>query len=80
MFGLRHGFKVGTCTRYLDGYIGDDESKRDFLKDSMYLWEQNICMISETAGKYTKESYAAVVLAIQSEWIFIHTRLRERRK
>ena len=28
-------------------------------------------MISETAGKYPQESYAAVVRDIQSEWIFL---------
>ena len=28
-------------------------------------------MIRETAGKYPQESYAVVVYAIQSEWIFL---------
>ena len=33
--------------------------------------EKNINTIIKTAGKYTQESYAAVVRAIQSEWIFL---------
>ena len=35
------------------------------------MWENNIKIISETAGNYPKESYAAVVRAIQSEQIFL---------
>ena len=34
-FGARHGFKVCTGARYLGGYIGDDESKRDWLRERM---------------------------------------------
>ena len=32
-FGARHGFKVCTGARYLRGYIGYGDSKRDFLKE-----------------------------------------------
>ena len=35
------------------------------------MWEKNINTISETAGKYPQESYATMVRAIQSEWIFL---------
>ena len=34
-------------------------------------WEKNINTISKNEGKYTHESYATVVHAIQSEWIFL---------
>ena len=37
----------------------------------MLTWENNIKTISKTAWKYPQESYATVVRAIQSEWIFI---------
>ena len=32
---------------------------------------ENIHAITETAGKYPQDSYAAVVCAIQLEWIFL---------
>ena len=32
VFGARHGFKVCTGTHYLGGYIGDDKSKRNWLR------------------------------------------------
>ena len=32
-FGPRHGFKVCTGARYLGGYIGDNESKSDWLRE-----------------------------------------------
>ena len=71
VFGARHGFKVCTGARYLGGYIRDDKSKRDWLRERTLMWEENISMISKTTGKYPQESYAAVVRKIQSEWIFI---------
>ena len=62
-----HKFRVCTGARYLGGYIGDDESKTDWLRESTLTWERNINTISKTVGKYPQESYAEVVRAIQSE-------------
>ena len=33
LFGAHHRFKVCTGARYLGGYIGYDESKRDWLRE-----------------------------------------------
>ena len=52
-------------------FIGDDESKLDWLKNCTETLERNIHTISKSTGKYTQESYAAVVIAIQLEWCFI---------
>ena len=65
IFGLRQGFKVCTVTYYIGGYTGDNDSKREWSKERTETWEQNVFMISKTAGKYPKESYAMVVRAIQ---------------
>ena len=70
-FGLRHGFKVFTGAHYLGSFIGDDESKLDWLKYRTSKWERNIRSITKTAEKYPHESYATVVCAIQLEWIFL---------
>ena len=37
----------------------------------MNTWERNINTVSKTTEKYLQESYAAVLLVIQSEWIFL---------
>ena len=58
-------------THYLGCYIGDHDSKINWLREHTLMWEKNINMISETAGKYPQESYSAVVCVIQSEWIFL---------
>ena len=71
MFGLRHGYNFFTGVCYIGGFIGYDESKRDWLLDRTLKWEKNICKISEIAEKYPQESYAAVVCEIQPEWIFL---------
>ena len=56
---------------YFGGYIRDDESKYEWLKERVDTWDQKICTIRKTAGKYPEESYATVVRAIQLEWIFL---------
>ena len=65
-FGKRHGFKVCMGARYLGGYIGDDESKSDWMRERTLTLEKNIITIRETAGKYPQESYVVVARAIQS--------------
>ena len=50
---------------YLGGYIGDDKSKLNWLRERMLAWEKNINTISKKSGKYPQESYAAVVHVIQ---------------
>ena len=70
-FGVCHGFKVCTGTRYLDGFIEDNESKRDWLKYRKSKWETNICAINETTGKYPQNIYSAVVGVIQPGWIIL---------
>ena len=68
---MRHGFKVFTGAHSLGSYIRDDKSKLDWLKDCMKSWGRNIRVVTITAGKYSKETYAAGVCAIQSGWIFL---------
>ena len=70
MFGARHVLRVCTGARYIGSYIGDDDYKHDWLKERTLTWEKNINKISEIMGEYTQESYATVVRAIQSEWMF----------
>ena len=70
-FGLHQGCTVFAGARYLGGFIGDDKSKRYWLKYLMLKWERKMCMNTEMVGKYPKESYAAVVCEIQPEWIFL---------
>ena len=52
-FGLCHGFKVCMGAHYLRGFIRDNNSKHDWLKDRMDTWERNIQNISKIWGKYT---------------------------
>ena len=63
---LSHDFKVCTGARYLGVFIRDDDSKCDWIKVRMQLWEHKILKISKTAGKYPQESYAVVLCVIQS--------------
>ena len=84
-FGFPRGFKVCMGARYLGSFIGDDESKRDCLKNRIKTWDQNIHTICKNLGKYTQGSSATV----QSNWsgylynaskIIQYIRLRECRR
>ena len=66
-FGLRRRFKFCTDACYLGVFIRYDEYKHDYLHNFTSNWEKSISMIREMTGKYTQESYAVVVRAIQSE-------------
>ena len=66
-FGLSCGFNMCTGMCYLGGFIGGDESKRDWLKLCMPTWEWKSFKIHETAGKSPQEIYAVVVRVIQLE-------------
>ena len=65
-FGARHAFKVCIGARYLGGYIWDNKSKSDWLRERTLTWENNIHTIRKTVGKYSQKSYSAVVYAIES--------------
>ena len=84
-FGARHGFKMGKGARYIGGYIGDDESKSDWLRGCTLTWEKYISTISKnevnTPNRVTPQWY---VQSNQSEYLYNtspRTRgKRERRK
>ena len=52
MFGTRHVFKVCMCVHYLGGYIGDDKSNSNWMREYTLTWENNIGTIRKTADKY----------------------------
>ena len=66
-----HRFKVCTGELFLSGFIGDNNSKRDWMKERTQTWERKIHTISKSVGKHHQESYDVVVRVIQLEWIFI---------
>ena len=76
-FCLRHGFKVFTGTFYLGSFIGDEESKCEWLKYWTLAWEKFFRAIVKTESKCSQESYAVVVHAIQPEWIFLQRVMKD---
>ena len=60
-------FKVCIGARYLVGFIGDGESKCDWLKYHTLTWEKKIIAITKMLGKYSHDSYTAVFRTIQSK-------------
>ena len=56
---------------YPGGYIGDEKSKGNWLKNWADKWESEIRVLSKTADKCLQESYTAAACVVQSEWIFL---------
>ena len=71
LFGTRHRFKVCTGARYLSVYIGENNYKHDWIRERMAKWYNTINTFRTTTGKYSQESYDAVVRTVQSEWTFL---------
>ena len=44
-FRQRHGFKVCMSACYIGGYIGDEKTKGDWLKEHTEKWEGDICAL-----------------------------------
>ena len=63
-FGARHRFKVCMGACYLGGYIGENESKSDWLIERTLTWEKNISTIRKIMGGFPQDSYVVVVLLI----------------
>ena len=64
-FVLCCGFNLCNGVHYLGRFIRGNGPKWYWLKLRTKTWEQNITNISKTVVKYTQESYAAVVRALQ---------------
>ena len=41
-FGVCHGYKVCPGAYYLNSFIGDNESRHNYLKERTHTWERNI--------------------------------------
>ena len=54
IFGANHGFTVCMGARYLWGYIRDDKSKHDWLRNWREKWKRKTHAVTKTAGKYPK--------------------------
>ena len=70
-FRQSHGFRVCRGARYIGGYIGDDKTKGDRLKEHKEKWERYICALRKISNKCPQESYAAVAHVVQLKWIFL---------
>ena len=67
-----------TTAIYLEGYIGDDIYKGDWIKKHAANWKRDLCAIRKTADKYPQDIYAVVDRAVQSEWIFLQRVTKEK--
>ena len=65
------GIRVVTGSRFLGGYIGNEEGKRSFLDEKVKVWTNSLLKLSEAAISQPQAAFAAVTKSLQCEWGFI---------
>lgn len=57
--------------RYLGSFIGNDDSKENFIKSSVMKWQKDINALSEIAKTEPQLAYSAYVYGVQRRWNFL---------
>lgn len=65
------GFKIRTGGRYLGGYIGEEDGKREWVKEKAEEWKKGVQMLSRAAKNFPQEAYAGLAHSLQHEWTFL---------
>ena len=64
-------FKVKTGDRYLGGFVGEDFTREEWLKDKISNWEYGIDQLAMVAANYPQSAYAGLQKSLQNEWQFL---------
>jgi hypothetical protein len=58
-------------SRYVGGFIGTDEAKREWLEPQIQQWVAGIETLSRVAKRYPQTAYAGLVKSLQTEWTYL---------
>ena len=62
------GFTIVTGARYLGGHVGTVESKNEYVKERVKLWEEGIISLSRIAKSSPQCAFVGLQKSLQSEW------------
>ena len=65
------GVKIVSGSRFLGGYVGDDEGCEDFVKLKVNEWVASIGRLVEVSRSQPQAAFAVLVKSIQHEWAFL---------
>jgi hypothetical protein len=69
-------FNVQTGSRYLGGFIGEDENRDEWLASKITRWVDIINQLSMVTGPYPQSAYAGMQMYVQAEWTFVQRVVR----
>jgi hypothetical protein len=63
--------KVQTGSKYLGGFVREDEDRDEWLESKVAMWVDSIKQMSTVAGPYPQSAYAGIQKYVQAEWTFV---------
>jgi hypothetical protein len=60
-------FKVQSRSRYLGGFVGEDEDRDEWLDSKIVTWVNSIKQLSTVTGPYPRSAYAGMHKSVQAE-------------
>ena len=63
-------FQYSDGDRYLGGFIGTMESRREWLKPKIEQWVHSVEKLAKVAKRHPQAAYAAFTKSLQSQWLY----------
>jgi hypothetical protein len=64
-------FKVQTGSRYLGGFVREDEDRDEWLESKVATWVNVIKQLSTVVGPYPQSAYVGMQKFVQAGWTFV---------
>ena len=65
------GIQVVTGSRYLGGFVGEQETEGQWVQTKVSGWAESVCTLAGVAHKHLQSAYAGVQKSLQQEWTFV---------
>ena len=65
------GVQVVTGSRYLGGFIGEQETEEQWIKAKVEGWAESVKTLAGVARKHPQSAYAGLQKSLQQEWAFV---------
>ena len=65
------GIQVVTGSRYLGGFVGEQETEGQWLKTKVEGWAESVRTWAGVACKHLQSEYAGLQKSLQQEWAFV---------
>ena len=65
------GIKIVTRSRYLGGFLGEQETERQWASTKIEVWAESVKTLAGVACKQPQSAYAGLQKSLQQEWAFV---------